>query len=71
MVVMTDRLSKLRKAIPTWKTKVTTVAQISLKDSVANFEITGKVLTDYGPQFTLTFFQAVCARLGVEPLANT
>lgn len=48
VVVMIDQYTKLKKAIPTSKTKSMTVAPIFLEHWVANFGIYSKTLTDHG-----------------------
>lgn len=71
IIVMTDRFSKLTKALPTAKTTATTVATTSLEHWVANFGILSKVVTDNGPQFTSKFFAALCTQLGIKAMTTT
>lgn len=59
-VVMTDRYTKLAKAITTTKRNAATVAGIFLEYLVANYGIPSKILTDNGPQFVSKLFLAVC-----------
>lgn len=68
---MTDRYTKLTKAIQTSKTNDTTVASIFLEHSVANYGIPFELLTKNGSQFVSKFFLAVCITLRVNYITNT
>ena len=71
VVVLTDRYSKLTRAIPTGKTTATTVATIFVDHWVIPYGIPNYVLTDNGPQFVAKFFASVCLALGVKHVTTT
>lgn len=71
VVVVTDRRTKLTKAITTTKAITALVARIFLEHLVANFLILSKLLTDDGPQFLSKFSLAVCSKLVVNSINST
>lgn len=68
--VMTDRFSKLTKAIPSTKNIATTVAHIFAEHWVANYGIPSKFPAEYNTQFVPTFFVAVCGIVGVNNITT-
>ena len=71
ITVMTDRYSKLTRAVPSTKTTAPQVALIFLDNWVIPYGIPSYVLTDNGPQFTSKFFACLCAFLGSKLLNTT
>lgn len=68
---MTDRHTKVTKAILKSKTNAKTVACISWERWVASFNMPFKLLTDTGPQILSKFFVAVRSTLGVRKITTT
>lgn len=70
-IVITDRYSKVTRAIPTSKTASTHAANIFFEHWVIPYGIPKYLLTDNGPQFTSKFFAMICSLLGVKHLTTT
>lgn len=68
IIVMTNRCSKLTRAIPTKKTTATDVAHILVEDWAVPYDVPIQLLTNNGPEFAGKFFSAVCARLGTKSM---
>ena len=66
VLVMTDRYSKLARAVALSKTTAPHVAAAFLNDWVFPYGIPNTVLTDNGPQFIAEFFEFVCATIGTK-----
>lgn len=69
--LITDRYSKLMRAISTFKTSETHMADIFVDYWVVPFGIPTYLLMDNGPQFVGKFLTLVCGHLGVEHLTKT
>lgn len=63
LVVITDRYSKMTKAIPTARKTFTAFAMIFVEHWISNFGILSTIPIDNGPQFTSKFFQAIYVEL--------
>lgn len=59
ILIMTDRLLKLTKAIPMTNNTATIVATNFIQDWIAKFRILLRSLTEKGPQFMFKWFQAI------------
>lgn len=70
VVVMADRYTTLKKAMPTTKTNATIVARIILESSVANYSISSRLRTDNGTQFLSKLFVVVCNTLGMNSITT-
>lgn len=68
---MTDRYTKLIKAILTIKPSATTVARVFFEHWLANDGILCTLPTNYGPQSMSRCFVAVCSTLGVNNITTT
>ena len=71
VLVITDRFTKLSRAIPLRDTNATTTALAFLEHWVFVYGAPTYLLTDRGANFTAKFFQAVCSSLGVKNLFTT
>ena len=71
VLVITDRFTKLTRAVPLGSTKAPAVAQAFLENWVYVYGAPNFLLTDNGPQFVAKFFEAVCALLGVRHFMTT
>lgn len=68
--MITERFSKLTKALPTPLATETIVPKIFAEDWVSSYRIFGRVSTDDRPRLTFKFLSAVCAEQGVKALAT-
>ena len=71
ILVITDRFTKLCRAIPLQTTQAHQVAQAFLDAPVYPYGMPNTLLTDNGPQFTAKFFEAVCGLLGILHVLTT
>ena len=71
ILVMTDRFSKLTKAVPLKKITAHKVAQAFLEHWCFNYEFPAILLSDNGSQFTAALFKTVCTELGIRQLFTT
>lgn len=70
VMVITDRYSKLTRAIPTWRTTATHAANVFFDHCVISHDISTFLLIDNGPQFVRKFFATICTYLGVKHLTT-
>ena len=71
VVVITDRYSKLTRAVPTAKITAPVVAAVVLEHWVIPYGIPNHILSDNGSQFVSKFFSALCAFLGAKLTTTT
>lgn len=71
VVIITDRYSKLTRAIKTSKTAAAHMANIFLDHWIVSFDISSYLLTDNGTRFRSKFFASICGYLGVKHLTTT
>ena len=71
ILVITDRFSKMTRAIPMRSTTAASVAQAFLDNWVYPYGVPSYLVTDNGPQFASKFFEAVCTMLGVQHYLTT
>ena len=71
VLVITDRFSKLTRAIPLGSTTASSVAKAFLEHWVYVYGVPNYLLTDNGPQFAAKFFDTVCGMLGVKHFFTT
>ena len=71
VLVITDRYSKMARAIPMQDTTTKDVAQVFVEHWVYPYGIPNKLLTDNGPQFESKLFAAICQFLGVKHSTTT
>ena len=71
VLVITDRYSKLTRAIPLKATKATDIAMAFLDTWVYVYGAPKFLLTDNGPQFVAKFFETICSMLGVRHFTTT
>ena len=71
VLVITDRYTKLARAIPMKKTTAPLVAAAFLQNWIYPYGIPESLLTDNGPQFISQFFAIVCAALGIRRVPIT
>ena len=71
ILVMTDRFSKLTKAVPLKKITAHKVAQAFLEHWCFNYGFPAMLLSDNGSQFTAALFKTVCTELGIRQLFTT
>eukprot|EP00171_Calliarthron_tuberculosum_P021926 IDg21926t1 len=65
ILVMTDRFSKMVRAVPLRSISALTVAKVFVRDWVFVYGPPAKLLSDNGKQFTAKLFQSVCRSLRV------
>jgi len=70
-LVIVDRFSKMKRAVPLERIDAETIAAAFLDRWVAAFGPSATVLSDSGPHFCSTFFQGVYSLLGVSNLYFT
>lgn len=70
-IVMTDRVSKLTRAMQTVKTSSPHVANVFSDSRIVFYSITAHVVTDNGVRFTTKLYAMLCTMLGVEHLTTT
>ena len=71
ILVITDRYTKMCRAIPLRTAQAPQVAQAFLDSWVYPYGMPDTVLTDNGPQFTAKFFESVCGLLGIRHVLTT
>ena len=71
VLVITDRFSKLCRALPLRNKTATTLANAFLDYWVYVYGAPNYLLTDNGPQSGAKFFEAVCSLLGVQHFLTT
>ena len=71
ILVITDRFSKLTKAIPLRKIGALQVAQAFLVHWCFNYGFPAVLLSDNGSQFTAALFKTVCTELGIKQVFTT
>ena len=71
VVVLTDRFTKLTRAIPTRTTTASDVASIFIDYWIYSYGVPDYLLTDRGTQFMSKFFELVCSSLGVKHVATS
>lgn len=71
VLVITDRFSKLTRAIPMKSTTAPQVADAFVEHWVIPYGMPRQLLTDNGPQFIAKFFEAVCLILQVKHVTTT
>ena len=70
--IVVDRLSKMRHFIP-WHTTIDAfgLAELFSWEVVHLYGLPLTIVSDQGPQFTSTFWQQVCSRLGIDRRMST
>lgn len=63
VVLITSRSTKITNAIPISSRTATTITRILLEQSVSNYSITSKVLTEDGSKIYLKRFNSFCSNL--------
>lgn len=71
VMVITDRFSKLTRAVPMGRVKSIDCASVLLDYWIAAYGLPDRILSDGGPQFTAKFWSQVCNLLSVEPKITT
>ena len=71
VLVITDRFSKLVRAIPMKSTTAPQVADAFIEHWVIPYGMPRHMLTDNGPQFIAKFFEAVCLLLKTKHVTTT
>lgn len=71
ILVMSDRFTKLTRALPLWETTALVVASTFVDYGVGAYGVPDTVLTKNGPQFASLFFQGVMGMLGIIPNYTT
>jgi len=71
VIVITDRYSKLTRAIPVASITAPHVASIFVDHWVIPYGIPEQILSDNGKQFVSKFFAALCAFLGAKLTTTT
>jgi transposase InsO family protein len=71
LLVIAYRFSKFTETIPLRKATALSVARAFCDHRAYVYGPPISLLTDNGPQFTATFFQAVCAELGIQKVFTT
>lgn len=71
VLVITDRYTKLARAVAMSKTTAPHVSSTFLSHWVFPYGVPTSVLTDNGPQFIAEFFEFLCATIGVKRVAIT
>ena len=71
ILVITDRYSKLARAIPMNKTTAPFVAAAVLNNWIFCYGIPNTILTDNGTQFISEFFKTVCHIMGIRRKTTT
>ena len=71
ILVITDRFTKMCRAIPLRTAQAPQVAQAFLDSWVYPYGVPDTLLTDNGPQFTAKFFESVCGLLGIRHVLTT
>ena len=71
ILVITDRFSKLVRAVPLKNIRGLTVARAFLENWILQYGAPLRLLSDNGTQFTAKLFQYMCERLGVSNLFTT
>jgi transposase InsO family protein len=68
LLVMTDRFSKVTRAVPLRSVLAAEVAAAFVDTWVTSYGVPLFLLSDNGRQFSAKFFQTICQRLGVHQL---
>lgn len=68
VLVMTDRYSKLTKAVPTSKTTASHIVSLSMDNRIMQSDIKTHVLAGNRTQFVGKFFKSLCAFSGTKHL---
>lgn len=75
ILVVVDRLSKMRHFIPCTAnedgTSAEETARLFVRDIFQLHGLPRTIVSDRGPQFTSTFWAALCSRLAISPLLST
>jgi len=71
IMVITDRFSKLVRAIPMGKVRAVNCASVLLDYWIGAYGPPDRILSDGGPQFTAQFWHQVCNLLSVEAKVTT
>ena len=71
VLVITDRFTKLCRAIPLKNTKAVTTAKAFLESWIYVYGPPRLLLTDNGRSFTSKFFQSICLAVGTKNLFTT
>ena len=71
ILVITDRYTKLARAIPLATTTAPVVAEAFLDYWVYPYGMPNYLLTDNGTQFVSKFFETICSYLGIKHLTTT
>jgi len=71
IMIITDRFSKLVRAIPTGQIRAVDCASVLLDNWIGAYGPPDRVLSDGGPQFTAQFWHQVCNLLSVEAKVTT
>ena len=71
LLVMTDRYTKLTKAVALKRITADTIAQAFVTHWVFSYGAPSYVLSDNGPQFTSRFFRETCRLVGASNLFTT
>ena len=66
LLVMTDRFSKLTRAVPLKSISALKVAQAFVRHWVLAYGAPARLLSDNGSQFTSKLFQFICTELGIR-----
>ena len=71
VLVITDRFSKLSRAVPLVRINSTSVVRAFLENWAYPYALPETLLSDNGTQFTSKFFEEICTTLGVKHLTTT
>jgi transposase InsO family protein len=71
LLVIADRYTKVTRTVPLRTLTALSVARAFVDQWVYVYVPPISLLTDNGPQFTATFFQAACAELGIAKVFTT
>ena len=71
IAVITDRYSKLTRAVPMRKTTATLMAAMFLNNWILPYGISNTIFSDNGPQFSAEFWKTICRPMGVNHKTTT
>jgi transposase InsO family protein len=71
LLVVSDRYSKVTRTVLLGTVTALFAARAFCDHCVYVYGPPVSLLTDYGPQFTAKFFQAVCGELGIQKVFTT
>lgn len=71
VVVLTDRYSKVTRAVSTARKTGTHIASTFMDNWIIPYVISDYMVTDNGTQFVNKFFKSLCGFLGTKQLTTT